>query len=303
MFNTHSYRLLQWNVCSNCFCNSTAFPKVDEKYLIWEYRNKMFDQIFEELNPDLICLEEVDVLENFEAILSKKNYDYEYFRKKEGIQGIAFFYKKDKFNILDREIVTLPKDDINLTPENLSNQIFVYFVVQDISTLTTFIVIITHLKAKKQFYEMRRVQTKFLQCYIKNMLLNIHNNKGIIICGDFNAEPDEKSIQQILINDNSDNKFLTENNFPLFQSAFNFSNPNKEDYIECTTFKIREVEIYRVIDYVFYDENFNNNFKIVEKNKLPKKTDDLIKEIIGKGLPCEKFPSDHFYLFIKFSNK
>jgi mRNA deadenylase 3'-5' endonuclease subunit Ccr4 len=82
-------------------------------------------------------------------------------------------------------------------------------------------------------------------------------------------------------------------------SGYNYTDPSKEDYLEMTTFKIRDKEYYRIIDYIFYS-NFVNKIKVTPTMK--KDEFKLYeKDITSTGLPSSFFPSDHYYLNLVFN--
>ena len=92
----------------------------------------------------------------------------------------------------------------------------------------------------------------------------------MIVCGDFNAEPHFDCIQ-------------------MMEKEGVFNNVSRN--FDFTTYKIREKEYCRIIDYIF----FSNNLKLICRNT------NVSKEEIGiNGLPNEKFPSDHLQLYAVF---
>lgn len=131
----------------------------------------------------------------------------------------------------------------------------------------------THLKAKN-FEETRKIQISQLLEDIKKKTINLSekekNKLGLIVCGDFNAEPHFDCIQMM-----------------EKEGVFNSVSKN----FEFTTYKIREKEYCRIIDYIF----FSSNLKLICRNT------NFSKEEIGiNGLPNEKFPSDHLQLYAVF---
>jgi len=291
--------LMQWNTLSRSefFCSNKSFPFVDEKYLNWSYRKELFITIFDKIIPDIICLQEVDEYDEFKTtILSQQKYESIYYKKNDGIQGIAIFFNKQKFNLLTHRSVNLPKDDLG----NSSNQFFVVLFLLEKVSNKTICLISTHLKAKAEFENIRLSQIKFLLNYIDHNqefleLLSKHSIAGIIFCGDLNAEPTYSCINYI-------RSFKFENNQYIigreFKSANNFWDKDKEDYTEVTTFKIRDTVYYRVIDYIFYTDSImfdstTPTFKLSDPKFI--NTDFRMT-----GMPCEWFPSDHYYLTMKF---
>ena len=183
----------------------------------------------------------------------------------------------------------------------LSNQFFCYAFLQEITTSNVICVVTTHLKSKAKFESIRNAQVKFLLKFIDsnadfNFLYTKLNTKGLIICGDFNAEPTYSCIQYLLEFKFSSNPTL--GNTKL-HSAYNFLDSTKEDFLEMTTFKIRDTEYYRVIDYIFCSEGikFLNNTPTIKKSDPTFESSGLSQ----KGFPNSEMPSDHYYLNLEFS--
>jgi nocturnin len=295
----NSLCLMQWNTLSRSefFCSKTSFPFVDEKYLSWSFRKELFMSTFDKIIPDVICLQEVDEYDEFKTIiLSQEKYESKYYKKNEGIQGIAIFYDKQKFNLLTHTSVNLPKDDLG----NSSNQFFVVLFLREKVSNKTICLISTHLKAKAEFENIRLSQMKFLLNYIDYNqefleLFYKHSTAGIIFCGDLNAEPTYSCINYIKSFKFENNQFMIGKEF---KSAYNFWDKDRDDYTEVTTFKIRDTVYYRVIDYIFYTDS------IISESTTPtfKLSDPkfINTDFETTGLPCGWFPSDHYYLTMKF---
>lgn len=291
-----TYKLIQWNALSRgeFFCNQKSFPCVDKLYLTWEYRKEQFKKITKKLNADIYCFEEIDDYPNFklDAFENPTEYSSAYFSKDEGGQGIAIFYKQEYFELLESYKITLFSNKDN----QLSNQFFsINFLREKMNPEKTLCVLVTHLKAKKENEEMRTHQVKHIcetlnsnKEYLEKM--QNYNCQSFVLCGDFNTEPVWDSVQYLKSFKFSD---LTFNNFA---SAYNISDPLTDDFLECTTFKIRDSEYYRVIDYIFYA----GKITIKTTEKTPNKSSADWQSILNSGLPCAFFPSDHHYIGINF---
>jgi mRNA deadenylase 3'-5' endonuclease subunit Ccr4 len=298
--NSKSINLMTWNMLSKSefFCNKESFPKSPEETLKWDYRIISFKKIFEKTNPDIICIQELDNYADMrDNVISQEKFESVYYTKDDGVQGIGIFFDKSKFSLLESERISLPKDEEG----NLSNQFFCYLFLKDNITNKTFCVISTHLKSKSFNEPTRLAQVKFIACYINSNENFVdkytkYNSSGMIICGDFNAEPSYSCIQHLLEFKFSKNLLLSNTKL---HSAYNFLDSSKDDYLEMTTFKFRDSEYYRVIDYIFYTEGikFLSNTPTIKKSDPSFETSGLSKT----GFPNSDFPSDHYYLTMEFT--
>lgn len=115
------------------------------------------------------------------------------------------------------------------------------------------------------------------------------NDRPVIVCGDFNAEPTEPVYSTFINND-----------LIKFSSAYADSNLYREDVVNreppYTTWKIREEgEVCHTIDYIFYGK---------EDMEVETVLDFPSEEEIGENrVPSFSYPSDHFSLVCDFKLK
>ncbi len=295
--NNKSFNLIQWNVLASgeFFCNPNSFPKVDKNILTWDYRKSEFRKIIRKLNADIFCLEEVDDYQSFQKEVFDdllEIYSSVYYTKNSGGQGIALFYKKDKFELLNSYKMHLKGD---ASEAKLTNQFLSVNFLKHKQLNKVLCVLITHLKAKRPFEEVRKYQVKHICDTVNDdkdflILYQSFNCENIILCGDLNTQPDCESIQYLK------NFEFKCRNLNKFSSAYNIFDNSKEDFLECTTFKIREEEVYRVIDYIFYAGKIN----VTQVEKIPTKSSKEWEYIREIGLPSSFFPSDHHFIGADF---
>ena len=272
----NEFTIIQWNSLGIDLCDSNSFPMIPTELLSWDYRKVLFKSIFEQNKVDLICLEEVDKLNEYEKIFSAIGYNYNsVYYQKNGLNqriGNAVFYNKEKLKLVKEY-------KFNFKYENGNDQsqfcLISFFTLFNNKTIC---LIVTHLKSSYQFEQIRLKQTKQICDHLSSQeFLKIYSDElsceGLILCGDFNSEPTHESINYL-----KNFKFIETKLSNAFEDA-NF-----------TTFKIRDKDYIRVIDYIFY-----YNLGLINTNKLMTKA-----EIGSKGLPNESFPSDHLYLKANF---
>ena len=138
----------------------------------------------------------------------------------------------------------------------------------------TVCVAITHLKAKREGSELRLAQGKHLLSEIQAFA----EDNPVIVCGDFNASPDEP-VCELFQGSDSPPKLSSSYITPHYG--------NKEPPF--TSWKFRTAgESKYTIDYIWFN---SDTLKVDSIWTVP------TEEEIGKdGLPCAKYPSDHVSL-------
>ena len=273
-----SYKLLFWNLlCNEYSYDWKTSPKIELKYKVWEYRSKLFAQIFSEKNiiSDIYCFVEVDKQDDIylmlNSIVNQKLFDTIYYPRPSTPLGIMLLYNRTKFKVINSYKYLLG----NLPTQNFA----LVAILQEICyPYNIFVIIVTHLTAwdKNENTRIKQVNKLFYNMSNDNNLKNFKINK-IIICGDLNTNPSSNCIKQIINN--------------KFNSIFDISKESENDgnytmVIDTVDEGLKKLKY----DYIFV----NNNIEIINKF-LPINFLDF-----EKGLPNENFPSDHIYLFTEF---
>lgn len=307
-------RLLQWNILSQTLGqNNDGFVRCPDEALTWDHRKFLIVQEILQNNPDVICLQEVDHFKFLETILGSQNYSGIFFPKPDspclyieennGPDGCAVFYKRDKFDLKNFETRVLEVWRVQ------SNQVAIAVNLEVKATGKEICVCTTHLKARhgSLLSKLRNEQGKDLIRFVKTFA----ENRPILVCGDFNAEPIEPVYSTIL---SSEGLNLSSGYADIKKELNNLESENEkpsktiddnEDSVDnyavelasCeppyTTWKIREEgEVCHTIDYVFYTKD-----KLKVKNCLEFPHGD---EIGKNRTPCYEYPSDHFSLVCDF---
>ena len=273
-----SYKLLFWNI----LCNEYSFdwktsPKIELKYKVWEYRSKLFTEIFSNKNilSDIYCFVEVDKQDDIylmlNNIVNQKLFESIYFPRPSTPLGIMLLYNRTKFKVINSYKYLLG----NSVQQNFA----LVSILQEIMfPYNMFAILVTHLRAwdKNENIRIKQINKLFYNMANDNNLKNLKINK-IIICGDLNTNPNSNCVKNIL-----DNKFI---------SVFDISKESENDgnytmVIDTVDEGLKKLKF----DYIF----INNNIEILNKT-LPINYLDF-----EKGLPNENFPSDHIYLFTEF---
>lgn len=263
------FSVLQWNQLNSLLCNEPSFPKIAPEFLKWNYRKPLITKELLSYNSDIICLEEVDQVVFYDEFFKNQGYSVLKAQKSGGTgDWIIIAFKDSKFKLLDQKVHFYNQ---NLDKGKIQHSQFFLHASLQFDQDHVLWVFATHLKAK-DFEDMRKVQTGELFDHIKAYDSLTHEEKqkiGIVVCGDFNAEPHYGCM-----------KPLIENLEWAYKEA------------EYTTMKVRDKMYCRVIDYIFYGKN---TLKLVGKQEIPKK-----EEMDTNGLPNAVFPSDHLSLYTLF---
>ena len=219
---------------------------------IWDNRKKMCVEVFREKNIDIAGLQEV----------LKHQFDYlaenlpEY-----GVYGIGrddgndkgefmpVFFKKDKFDILDKNTFWLsktPESPGNLCWNTICNRICSWVKLKDKNSNEIIYFFNTHFSHVSD--EARQKSANMLI----HEIVKIASNSKVILTGDFNLTIDSEAYQKLI--NNSSLKIVDAS------SNYDF---NKKDH----TFNGWGMGDYRsVIDYIFTTENLEtNDYKIYTK--------------------------------------
>lgn len=228
------------------------------------------------------------------------------FSPNNGPDGCALFYRSSKLTLLKKKELVLDREDgtksnqvammvqLQLSPDSegalkdgdvnipskeksskksQSEEPAAVSISADQSTPAV-CVAVTHLKAKQEGSELRLAQGKHLLTEINSFA----ENHPIIVCGDFNAPPDEPVCELFKGSDSP----------PKLSSSYVTPHYGNKDP-PLTSWKFRATgESKYTIDYIWFS---SNTLKVDSIWTVP------TEEEIGKdGLPCAKYPSDHVAL-------
>ena len=181
--------------------------------------------------------------------------------------GCSIYYNSQKFECLKFNKKTYKTDD-----DRDMNQIYVHGTYKHIETGQIINVATTHLKAGRNFADMRATQAR--------QLVDLKGERNLILTGDMNDEPESEAIT--VLKEDLDQA-----------SELAFGNEN-----EFTTWKYRESHgmAIRTIDYIFTNTHSNAITGVHRYLALPEK--DLVPK---QGNPNANHPSDHYALGYEFT--
>lgn len=254
------FTILQWNTLADALSN--AFPHIsDPKVLSWDHRKPLIQRLLTTTQCDFVCLEEVDHYhDSFSEFMMHLGYSGHFVERRVHEEspisrdGVAIFWKADRFERVVSQSLAVSKTDkvfgvvINFE-EKISKQNLLIGAV--------------HLTAKPDRLETRLKEIKHTTDLIKEFVCE--DDMPVIIAGDFNDTPDSAVCQHML------------------ESGYLCS----DDDIRWTTWKKRDVEVKRVIDYIWYSTFCRQNLCCTPARNFP------IFGICDTFLPTARFPSDH----------
>uniref|UniRef100_A0A8W7K5V5 Nocturnin n=1 Tax=Anopheles albimanus TaxID=7167 RepID=A0A8W7K5V5_ANOAL len=194
-------RIFQWNMLSQTLgMHNDGFVRCPLEALTWDCRRYQLVEEILQNDPDIICLQEVDHFKFLQKILATQNYEGVFFPKPDspclyingnnGPDGCAVFYRKDRLEMVNHFTRVLEVWRVQ------SNQVAIAAVLRTRDTQQELCVTTTHLKARKGalLSKLRNEQGKDLLHFIDG----VAQNRPVILCGDFNAEPIEPIYSTVL---------------------------------------------------------------------------------------------------------
>ncbi|AZA52079.1 endonuclease/exonuclease/phosphatase family protein [Chryseobacterium sp. G0201] len=273
----------------------------DEK----RYRNKLLKiahvfQLMKEENgvlPFMIGLSEVSGRKVLEDLVELEPFNSEYGiihynSMDERNVDVALLYDKNKVEVIDSETITFFFEIIDKNTENYdTTRDVLYSKVKYKGEIIN--VFIAHLPSKRE-KDINKPKRAFILNEIRGRILNIINDKEhVILCGDFNENPDDENLVKILY-DNASEKVL-ENPFQQLFSTRNYSTFHYKSGLLFDQI-ILSKSLFDNVGLSFQEAEVFNSEKISSRNRnfegRPFRTYAGTRYLGGY--------SDHFPVFVKF---
>ncbi|MEN4759033.1 MULTISPECIES: endonuclease/exonuclease/phosphatase family protein [unclassified Chryseobacterium] len=277
----------------------------DEK----RYKNKLFKishvfQLMKEKNgilPFIIGLSEVSGRKVLEDLVKlepfNSNYGIVHYNSMDERKvDVAMLYDKNKVEVIDSETITYFFEIIDKNTENYdTTRDVLYSKVKYKGEVIN--VFIAHLPSKRE-KDINRPKRAFILSEIRGRILSLLNKdkEHVILCGDFNENPDDENLIKILFDD-SQNKVL-ENPFLELFSTRNYS-----------TFHYKSGLLF---DQIILSKSLFNNDLAISYKKAGIFNSEKISSRTGnfKGRPFRTYAgtrylggySDHFPVFVEFTS-
>lgn len=244
-----TFTITTWNILAPSCADQTeqGFPYAKKEDLDTNTRlERIIDKLIN-IDSDVYCLQEVES-EIFDAICDRL--------KPKGYKTYELYtsHRKHGVAIISRLDGSILQQDYMKNNKIITSQPFISALLTVGDRKVT--IINAHLKAKLEFSYVRTGQIKYL--------LSLVDDTPHILCGDFNASPDEFS-------------------FRALNEKFDWTQINCRSF---TTLKRRtkDVLITRISDYIYYQRN---SLTLIDN------TFELHKNLLSNGWPDSNMPSDH----------
>ncbi|KAG7453344.1 hypothetical protein JOB18_009572 [Solea senegalensis] len=291
-------RMMQWNVLAQALGEGLdSFVQCPLEALSWSHRKYLIIEEILTYRPHILCLQEVDhYYDTLQPVLAGLGYSSNFCPKpwspcldvegNNGPDGCALFFDQSRFELVDSISIRLCAMRIP------TNQVAVMTMLRCRITEKCVCVAVTHLKARAGWDWLRSAQGSDLLRHLQNLVQkhpgaptgDPSSDIPLLICGDFNAIPNEEVYQ----------RFVTS---PLsLDSAYKKLSKDGLTEPEYTTWKIRPTgECCTTLDYIWYSQ---------ELLRVDTVLDMPTEEQIGPNrLPSFSYPSDHLSLVCDFSFK
>lgn len=197
--NGLSFRILSYNILAQILLDNHfyLYEKCSENNLPWNVRFSRICNEISTINPDIICLQELQFshLELFDKHLKKLGYKYIY-KQRTGIRvdGCAIFYRHNTFDLVEHQSVEFrqPSTDV-LNRDNIG--LMAKFKPKDMPT-SPLVVCTTHLLYNPARTDVRLAQVQLFLAEIDRFSFHAEDGSTdppqylpVILTGDFNSLP------------------------------------------------------------------------------------------------------------------
>ncbi|XP_075165721.1 protein angel [Haematobia irritans] len=296
-----SYRLLSYNILAQQLLTDNIFLyyDIDPRYLHWKYRVAQLQQEIRKIQPDILCLQEVqhaNLKELVQLFGSRYNgsVKLEYvFKKRTGdrCDGCAIIYDRSKFRLVEDRCIEY-HDENNPTSNRENVALMAKFALRS-APETMFVAVTTHLLYNPKRHDVRISQIGKLIKGILKFSIDPTKENGrypVILTGDFNCTADSTPFH-----------VLTAERKPGAQEGN--EKPNQRFQMEPISFGSDCASTFQnqwiIVDYILksYANSGEKSIKIHNTYNLPN-----IRSCLAHGkIPNRYYGSDHFSLAIQFS--
>mmetsp|Transcript_5071 Transcript_5071/g.7001 ORF Transcript_5071/g.7001 Transcript_5071/m.7001 type:complete len:536 (+) Transcript_5071:278-1885(+) len=312
-----TFTVLQFNMLAHCHAHSHIFPFAPEGFL--KSRQRWEDTVTEILQyqADVVCLQEVDQIDDLNIYMAKAGYKGIFKQKGGGRKdGVAIFFKENSVSLLTASHVKYGKEN--------QDGVGLFAALVPHGSARPFCVATTHLYWHPRCETVRLNQAEIfleaLQGFCRRLEVQLgmaEQTLPVVLTGDLNTRPGAKAytlIQKGDILDEESNR-VYHHGFGSFRSAYSFYSEtfppqvtgmddrearvrwgerdhNEQAFGEPAFTSCTEV-FACTLDYIWYLED---QLQLTELLELP----SFEHAAQDRGLPSKNYPSDHVSLMAKF---
>ncbi|CAF0732824.1 unnamed protein product [Adineta steineri] len=205
-FNFHiiSYNILAQKLIED---NESLYDDCQENNLKWNHRKERLLREILHQDADIVCLQEMQKEHykyDFRPKMSHHGYDSIYIKRSgDKSDGCCLFYKTDRLRLIDSKTVPFYQRNIQLLDRDNCGLIALFQPVTSKATSDDlFCVATTHLLFSPKRGDIKLAQIQYFLAEIDRLSMknaSLNSYYPIIICGDFNAQP-QSPLSKFLIN-------------------------------------------------------------------------------------------------------
>ena len=108
--DSNRFRVLTYNILADCYAMTGMYPYCPPNALALDYRKQLLNREILGYNSDIICLQEVEAKHyglELGSFFKHHGFDGRYHRKGATFEGIATFYRREKFEKVEMSCVNL----------------------------------------------------------------------------------------------------------------------------------------------------------------------------------------------------
>lgn len=298
--------ILSYNILADKFTSNKKFYYANPQHLKFNYRSSVVLQELENLNPDIICLQEVDHYRDFYKLKLKEKYElFEEEKYSMDADSIVVGLKKKKLEFISKKAIkflNFVDSDYEIREDGnykrfLKGNVALVIEARLVESEQKIIIVNTHLYWNPDDEDVKLYQ--FMQI-IEYLEEQYDKEANIIICGDLNSLPESKLIDFIKTNNMKHGFYKNQEKIMKWNENISrnrkinlhsvYSRYKKTGYPKFTNYTER---FKGVIDYIFYNsDSLLSPYQILKIPRLDKKGE--------KGIPNCNHPSDHLPVMAEF---
>ncbi|CAE7305471.1 CCR4 [Symbiodinium necroappetens] len=184
-------RLASWNVLAQSYSLQKSFPDVKPEWLRFGHRLPLLRDALVDLEADVLCLQEVEPLKDWQPLLEGLGYEVVYAQRPARADGCVVAFLKSDFRCRQQLVVDFDSLlEMDLPPAVIARfarkNIALIVELEDLRTNLTFLIATTHLYWGSEHDDVRAWQ---LASMLEAVERSFGTSKPLAFCGDLNSHP------------------------------------------------------------------------------------------------------------------